>query len=71
MRIDNDPKALVAEVAKAGRGVPVALEASYGWYWAVDALQGARFVVHLAHRYGMKALGSASGSRTTPTTPTV
>jgi transposase len=56
VRIDNDPKALVAEVAKAGRGAPVAIEATYGWYWAVDALQHARFQVHLAHPYGMKAL---------------
>ncbi len=28
VRIDNDPKALVAECRKAGRGVPVAIEAS-------------------------------------------
>jgi len=33
----------------------VVLEATYGWYWAVDALraQGAR--VHLAHPLGVKA----------------
>ena len=56
VRIDNDPKALVAECRKAGRGVPVAIEATYGWYWAVDALRAARFEVHLAHPLGMKAL---------------
>jgi hypothetical protein len=50
VRIDNDPKALVRECRKAGRGAPVAIEATYGWYWAVDALQAARFEVHLAHR---------------------
>ena len=32
VRIDNDPKALVAECRKVGRGVPVAIEATYGWY---------------------------------------
>jgi hypothetical protein len=31
VRIDNDPKALVAECRKAGRGVPVVIEATYGW----------------------------------------
>ncbi len=47
VRIDNDPKALRAECRKAGRGVPVAIEATYGWYWAVDALQAAGANVHL------------------------
>ena len=56
VRIDNDPKALVAEVVKAGRGAPVAIEATYGWYWAVDALLAAKCEVHLAHPYGMKAM---------------
>ena len=31
VRIDNDPKALVREVRRAGRGAPVAMEATYGW----------------------------------------
>jgi transposase len=56
VRIDNDPAALRAECRKAGRGVPVAIEATYGWYWAVDALLAAGFEVHLAHPLGMKAL---------------
>jgi transposase len=56
VRIDNDPKALVAECRKAGRGAPVAIEATYGWYWAVDALLAAKFDVHLAHPYGMRAM---------------
>src|SRR3954468_11648041 len=56
VRINNDPKVLVRECRKAGRGAPVAIEATYGWYWAVDALVAARFEVHLAHPYGMKAM---------------
>lgn len=56
VRIDNDPVALVRECRKAGRGAPVAIEATYGWYWAVDALLGAGFEVHLAHPYGLKAM---------------
>ena len=31
------------------------LEATYGWYWAVDALQAAGAQVHLAHPLGVKA----------------
>jgi transposase len=54
VRIENDPVALALEVAKAGPDPEVVLEATYGWYWAVDVLaaQGAR--VHLAHPLGVK-----------------
>src|SRR5947209_11678788 len=53
VRIDNDPDRLLREVGKAGPGAHVALEATYGWYWAVDALQDNGFVVHLAHPKGL------------------
>jgi transposase len=66
VRIDNDPAALVAQCRKAGRGVPVAIEATYGWYWAVDALRAARFEVHLAHPLGMKALRKRKRVKTDP-----
>jgi transposase len=46
-RLANDPEALVAEVLKAGEAPEVAIEATYGWYWAVDALQAAGTNVHL------------------------
>jgi transposase len=32
----------------------VVLEATYGWYWAVDALQAAGAKVHMAHPLGVK-----------------
>jgi transposase len=54
VRIDNDPSALAAEIAKAGEAPDVVLEATYGWYWAVDVLQDAGAVVHLAHPLGIK-----------------
>src|SRR5579875_1533273 len=38
VRIDNDPIALAAEIAKAGEHPDVVLEATYGWYWAADVL---------------------------------
>ena len=66
VRIDNDPKALVAECRMVGRGVPVAIEATYGWYWAVDALLAAGFEVHLAHPLGMKALRKRKRVKTDP-----
>jgi hypothetical protein len=54
VRIDNDPVALGLEVTKAGPDPEVVLEATYGWYWAVDALQAAGARVHLAHPLGVK-----------------
>jgi transposase len=47
VRIANDPELLVAEVLKCGESPEVAIEATYGWYWAVDALQAAGANVHL------------------------
>jgi transposase len=55
VRIDNDPVALGLEIAKAGTDPQVVLEATYGWYWAVDVLQAAGAQVHLAHPLGVKA----------------
>ncbi len=54
VRIDNDPVALGLEIAKAGPDPEVVLEATYGWYWAVDVLQAAGASVHLAHPLGVK-----------------
>jgi transposase len=55
-RIENDPVALAAEVAKAGPDAEVVLEACYGWYWAADVLaeQVGGDHVHLAHPLGVK-----------------
>ncbi|MGO9455841.1 MAG: IS110 family transposase [Acidimicrobiales bacterium] len=52
VRIDNDPVALAAELAKAGEHPEVILEATYGWYWAADVIQGCGGTVHLAHPLG-------------------
>src|SRR3954452_3465493 len=54
VRIENDPMALAAEIAQAGEHPQVVLEATYGWYWAVDVLQEAGAEVHLAHPLGVK-----------------
>ena len=52
VRIDNDPVALAAELAKAGEHPEVILEATYGWYWAADVIQECGATVHLAHPLG-------------------
>jgi transposase len=55
VRIVNDADRLTGVIARAGEGPEVVLEATYGWYWAVDALQAAGARVHLAHPLGVKA----------------
>lgn len=54
-RIVNDVGRLTDVIARAGESPEVVLEATYGWYWAVDALQEAGASVHLAHPLGVKA----------------
>lgn len=48
-RISNSPARLRTELAKAGAAPQVVLEACYGWYLVVDALEAASTEVHLAH----------------------
>ena len=55
VRITNSPAALRREIAKAGQHPRVVVEATYGWYWAVDVLEAAGAEVHLAHPLGVKA----------------
>jgi len=52
--IENDAAALAAAVAAAGEHPEVVLEATYGWYWAVDVLQELGATVHLAHPLGLQ-----------------
>jgi transposase len=53
VRIVNDPVALSLELAKAGPDPEVALEATYGWYWAADLLAAEGAQVHLVHPLGL------------------
>jgi len=55
VRIVNDVERLASVMARAGERPEVVLEATYGWYWAVDALQAGGASVHLAHPLGVKA----------------
>jgi transposase len=53
-RIDNDPAALAAVLADAGERPEVAIEATYGWYWAVDALEAMGAEVRLVNPSGLE-----------------
>jgi transposase len=55
VRIVNDVDRLQAVIARTGEAPEVVLEATYGWYWAADALAAAGASVHLAHPLGVKA----------------
>src|SRR5438046_10668107 len=47
-RIVNDPCELVKVVGLCGESPQVVIEATYGWYWAVELLQELGATVHLA-----------------------
>src|SRR5699024_4438310 len=55
VRISNDADRLASVMARAGQNPEVVLEATYGWYWAADALAEGGANVHLAHPLGVKA----------------
>jgi plasmid stabilization system protein ParE len=55
VRILHDRDQLAAVMARAGQAPEVVLEATYGWYWAGDALAELGANVHLAHPLGVKA----------------
>ena len=48
-RIVNDPCELVNVVGLCGEAPEVVIEATYGWYWAVQLLQDLGATVHLAN----------------------
>ncbi len=48
-RIVNDPFELSRVIALCGEAPQVVIEATYGWYWAVDLLQDLGAMVHLAN----------------------
>jgi hypothetical protein len=61
VRIENDPLSLPAALADAGPNPEVAIEATYGWYWAVDALQELGATVRLVNRRGWASPESGGG----------
>jgi transposase len=54
VRIVNTADRLADVMSRAGESPEVVLEATYGWYWAADALAELGASVHLAHPLGVK-----------------
>src|SRR5829696_10130562 len=52
-RIDHTPANLAAEVHAAGPAAEVAMEATWGWYWAADVIVECGARLHLAHPLGI------------------
>jgi hypothetical protein len=52
-RMDNDPLALAEAIREAGEAPEVAIQATYGWYWAVDTLPELGADVHLVNPPGL------------------
>jgi hypothetical protein len=44
---------LAAEIVAAGPGAEVAMEATWGWYWAADVIGECGARLHLAHPLGI------------------
>jgi transposase len=57
-RIINDAQTFLTLLEGVGE-CRVALEATYGWEWLADVLQGAGYELHLAHPMRTKAIASA------------
>ena len=52
-RIDNTTANLACEVTAAGPDAEVAMEATWGWYWAADVIAECGVRLHLAHPLGI------------------
>src|ERR1700739_3096977 len=63
VRILNDRDGLAGVMSRAGESPEVVLEATYGWYWAADALAELGASVHLAHPLGVKAFSYRRGEQ--------
>ena len=61
VRISNDVESLNRVMARAGVDPEVVLEATYGWYWAVDALQAAGARVHSGASVGGEGVRVPAG----------
>jgi transposase len=58
-RIVNDPATVLELLGELDGESSIALEATYGWEWLADVLQGAGYELHLAHPMRTKAIASA------------
>ena len=57
--IANDPQTFLELLAEIDGESKIALEATFGWEWLVELLEGAGYEVHLAHPLRTKAIAAA------------
>jgi hypothetical protein len=69
VRIDNDPLEFVQAAMAGGPNPEVALEATYGWYWAADLLAAEGATVHLVHPLGLHWDSRRVKNATPPSSP--
>lgn len=71
VQIPNTPLALAQVMTRDGEHPEDVPESAYGWYWAVDTLQGLESepAVHLAHPLGVKAFEYRPGHPPGPHQP--
>ena len=62
-RITSSAAELRREIAKAGRSPAVVLEATFGWYWAADALAEAGADVHFGAPAGGEGVHLPPGEK--------
>jgi hypothetical protein len=67
-RIVNDPATFLELLAEIDGECRIALEATFGWEWLADVLQGAGYELHRRIRSGPRR-SPQPGSRPTPSTP--
>lgn len=53
-RFENSPENLAAVIEEAGPSPEVAMEATWGWYWAADLITDLGGIVHLGHPLAIK-----------------
>jgi transposase len=58
-RLVNDPERFRELLGELGEDARFALEATYGWEWLADLLEGDGRELHLAHPLRTKAIASA------------
>ena len=66
VRIVNTRDQLADVMSRCGESPELVLEATYGWYWAADALEEFGATVHLAHPLGVKAFSYRRVKNVTP-----
>ena len=66
-RIDNTPANLAAEIVAAGGAeAEVAMEATWGWYWAADVIAECGARLHLAHPLGIAGYAQPASEERPP-----